>query len=52
MRYVILPYTEFAAIQEELEDYYDLKALREAQKEEANAPTISLEEARLALGLS
>ena len=51
-QFVILSYSEFTALQEELQDYYDLKALRQAKKKEGNAPTISLEEARLALGLS
>ena len=37
---------EFKKIQEELLDYEDLKILRKAKQEEANAPTISLNEAK------
>lgn len=50
-QFVILPYSEFEALQEELQNYYDLKALRQAKKEEGDAPTVSLDEARRALGL-
>lgn len=49
--FVVLRYEEFAAMEEELQDYEDLKALRAAKAEEANAPTISLLEARKELGL-
>lgn len=51
-QFVILPYSEFEALQEELQDYYDLRELRQAKKEEGNIPTVSLDEARRALGLS
>jgi PHD/YefM family antitoxin component YafN of YafNO toxin-antitoxin module len=51
-RFVVLPYSEFIALQEELQDYYDLKELREAKKEEGDAPTLSFEEAKKELGLS
>jgi len=51
-QFVILPYSEFEALQEELQDYYDLKGLRKAKKAEGDAPTVSLEEARRALGLT
>ena len=44
--FVILTYEEFKKIQEELLDYEDLKMLRKAKQEEANAPTISLNEAK------
>jgi hypothetical protein len=40
--FAILPYTEFLKIQEELEDFEDLRILREAKAEEANCSTISL----------
>jgi hypothetical protein len=42
--YVILPYKEFLKVQEELDDYENLRCLREAKAAEQNAPTISLEE--------
>ena len=49
--FVILTYEEFVKIQEELQDYEDLKELRKAKQEEANAPTIDLKEAKKELGL-
>lgn len=42
--YVILPYEEFLTIQESLEDYADLKKLREAKSAEASAPTVPLQD--------
>lgn len=42
--YVVMPYEEFLRVQEELDDYQNLRCLREAKKAEENAPTISLEE--------
>ena len=49
--FVVLTYEEFMKIQEALEDYEDLKELREAKQEEANAPTIDLKTAKKELGL-
>jgi PHD/YefM family antitoxin component YafN of YafNO toxin-antitoxin module len=49
--FVILPYEEFVLIEEELQDYDDLKALRAAKAEEANAPSIPLSEVKKDLGL-
>jgi len=43
-QFVILPYDEFAAIQEALADIDDLAALRKAKSEEHDAPTVTLEE--------
>ena len=51
-QFVILPYEEFAAIQEALSDAEDLAALRAAKKEEGNLPTIPLEQVVDELGLS
>jgi PHD/YefM family antitoxin component YafN of YafNO toxin-antitoxin module len=51
-QFVVLAYSEFIALQEELQDYYDLKELREAKNEEGDAPTASFEEAKKELGLS
>ena len=51
-QFVILPYEEFAAIQEALADAEDLVELRAAKKEEADAPAIPLDEAIEELGLS
>ena len=42
--YVILPYEEFLKVQEELEDYDDLRSLREAKETEKDAPTIGMAE--------
>lgn len=49
--FVILPYEEFLMIEEELEDYENLKELRAAKIEEGDAPAIPLSEARKELGL-
>jgi PHD/YefM family antitoxin component YafN of YafNO toxin-antitoxin module len=49
--FVVLPYEEFVTMEEELQDYDDLKALRAAKDEEADAPTVSLAEARKELVL-
>ena len=51
-QFVILPYDEFAAIQEALTDIDDLNALRIAKREEQNAPAVPLEEAVASLGLT
>ena len=40
--FVVLPYEEFLAIKENLEDYEDLKDLREAKALEGDAPTTPL----------
>ncbi|NWF91408.1 MAG: type II toxin-antitoxin system Phd/YefM family antitoxin [Syntrophaceae bacterium] len=42
--YVVLPYEEFLKVQEELEDYNDLRSLREAKEMEKDAPTITMAE--------
>ena len=42
--YVVLPYEEFLRVQEELEDYDDLRSLREAKETEKDAPTIGMAE--------
>lgn len=49
--FVVIPYEEFIALQEQLADYVDLRELRKAKAEEADAPTISLEEAKKRLKL-
>jgi len=51
-QFVILPYEEFAAIQEALADADDLTALRAAKKQEHAAPGIALEKVIEELGLS
>ncbi len=48
-RFVVLPYKEFLAVQEALEDYRDLRDLRAAKAREAKKPGISLKEAKALL---
>ena len=49
--FVIFPYEDFLKIQEELDNYEDLRSLREAKEKERDAPTISLKEAKKQLGI-
>jgi len=49
--FVVLPYEEFVLIEEQLEELDDLKELRAAKAEEADAPTVTLDEVRRELGL-
>jgi PHD/YefM family antitoxin component YafN of YafNO toxin-antitoxin module len=49
--FVILSYEEFLKLKEIVEDYEDLKALREAKKEEKEEPGYSLEEVKKFLNL-
>ena len=49
--FVVIPYEEFLQIQEELEDYDALKALRDAKSQESNASTTSIEDTKKELGL-
>lgn len=49
--FAILPYEDFLKLQEELSCYDDLRILREAKKEEENAPSISLEKAKSILNI-
>ena len=48
--YAVLPYEEFLRVQEELEDYEDLRCLREAKEIERAAPTIGLGELKKKIG--
>ena len=49
--FVVLSYEEYLKVQEELENYEDLKELRTAKAKEANAPTIPLAEVRKSFGV-
>ncbi len=49
--FVVLPYEEFVKVEEELADYEDLRLLREAKHEEAEAPTTDLADVKRQLGL-
>jgi PHD/YefM family antitoxin component YafN of YafNO toxin-antitoxin module len=51
-QFVILPYEEFAAIQEALADAEDLAALRAAKKKEGDAHSTPLEQVVDDLGLT
>ena len=50
-KFVVIPYEEFIELQEQLADYEDLRELRKAKAEEADAPTVSLEEAKKRLNI-
>ncbi|MDA3950084.1 MAG: hypothetical protein PF508_12810 [Spirochaeta sp.] len=49
--FVILPYEEYERIAETLNDYDDLRELREAKSQESDAATRSLTDVRGALGI-
>ena len=49
--FAILPYEEFQNLQEELNEYEDLKDLRAAKTREANAPVDSLSSVRNELSI-
>jgi hypothetical protein len=49
--FVILPYEEFLLVEEELQQFEDLKQLREAKTAEANSPTQSVDAVKKELGL-
>lgn len=49
--FAVLPYEDFLKMQEELESYDDLRILREAKKEEQDAPSVSLEAAKKILNI-
>ena len=42
--FVVIPYEEYMRLQEELEDYHDLQALREEKSSASGDPTRSLDE--------
>ena len=42
--YAVLPYAEFEKIQEDLDDYENLRSLREAKNADKDSPTIGLSE--------
>ena len=50
-QFVVLPYEEFAAIEEALADADDLNALRIAKREEGDSVAIPLEDTIRTLGL-
>ena len=44
--YAVLPYEEFLKVREELDDYEDLRCLREAKDAEKDAPTVRMTQLR------
>lgn len=49
--FVVLPYEEFVALQELLEDAEDVLDLRTAKQEEKDKPSVSIENVKKELGL-
>lgn len=49
--FIVLPYEEFLQIQEDLEDFEDLKILRKEKAETKNQPTTPFDEVISKLGL-
>ena len=49
--FVVLPYEEFVTMEEELQEYEDLRVLRAAKAKEASAPAVSLRKAKRELGM-
>ena len=49
--FVVLAYEESLLVEELLQEYQDLQALRAAKAKEATAPTVSLAQARRKLGV-
>jgi PHD/YefM family antitoxin component YafN of YafNO toxin-antitoxin module len=48
--YVILPYEEFVFLQESLEDYQDLRMLRQEKADAAHEPSRSLDDILCEIG--
>ena len=48
--YAVIPYEEFLKLQGEIEDYEDLRCLREAKEAEKDAPTMGMAELRKKIG--
>jgi PHD/YefM family antitoxin component YafN of YafNO toxin-antitoxin module len=51
-QFAVLPYEEFVAMQQRLEDLEDLAALRRAKRAEGGKRSIPLAEAKCRLGLA
>jgi PHD/YefM family antitoxin component YafN of YafNO toxin-antitoxin module len=50
--FVVIPYEEYVQIQEALEDFEDLKVLRQEKEQSKSEPTTPLNQAAKNLGLS
>jgi PHD/YefM family antitoxin component YafN of YafNO toxin-antitoxin module len=49
--FVVLPYEEFVMLEEQLQEFEDLKELRAAKAEDASEPAVPLRDVRKELGL-
>lgn len=49
--FAVLPFDEYVAVKEELQNYEDLKDLREAKEKEGDVGGVSLSEAKDLLGI-
>ena len=50
-QFAVLPYSEYVALQEWIEDTQDLLALKFAREENANEPSYTIDEVRKELGI-
>lgn len=50
-QFAVLPYEEFVALQEWIEDQQDLHAIRVAREENKNEPSYTIEQVRKELGI-
>ena len=51
-QFAVIPYVEFIALQDWIEDMKDLHDLRLARKENENEPSYTIDEVRKELGIS
>ncbi|NOY30781.1 MAG: type II toxin-antitoxin system Phd/YefM family antitoxin [Planctomycetes bacterium] len=49
--FAVLPYEEFVRVRDELEEFEDLRLLREAKEQEKSASTCTIEDAKKQLGI-
>ena len=45
--YAVIPYDEYLKVQEQLQDYEDLRCLREAKESEKDSPTIGMDQLKM-----
>jgi len=50
-KFAVLPYEEFVRVRDELEEFEDLRQLRESREQERDAPACSIEDAKKQLGI-
>ena len=49
--FVVIPYEEFVRVRDELEEFEDLRQLREAKEQEKDAPFCTIEDAKKQLDM-